>query len=80
MDIVVPHAHHPGGMRTTLTIDNDVAARLLERCRRTGESFEAAVNEVLRSGLAARALGVRQGVDLDNVGELLEDVDGPAYK
>jgi hypothetical protein len=38
-------------MRTTLTIDDDVAA-LLERVRKNGkQSFKALVNEALRQGL-----------------------------
>ena len=80
-------------MRTTLTLDDDVAARIEERCRRTGHSFKCVVNELLRAGLhaesaparkpfrvEARDLGLRPGVNLDNIGELLEQIEGPAYK
>jgi hypothetical protein len=80
-------------MRTTLTLDDDVAAKLKDICRRTGESFRAALNRILRDGLntrkvqtpdkpfrvKARALGLRQGVRLDNIGELLEQLDGPGH-
>ena len=38
-------------MRTTLTIDDDLAAELKARARSTGKSFKAVVNEVMRSGL-----------------------------
>ena len=42
-------------MRTTLTLDPDVAA-LAERMRRVrGQSFKATVNEALRHGLRAMA-------------------------
>lgn len=42
-------------MRTTLTLDPDVAA-LTERMRRTrGQSLKAVVNEALRHGLRAMA-------------------------
>jgi len=80
-------------MRTTLSLDDDVAAKLKDLCRRTGESFKSAVNRVLRDGLnarrvqkpekpfrvEARALGLRPGVSLDNVAELLEQLDGPGH-
>jgi hypothetical protein len=79
-------------MRTTLTIDDDVAAKLKAEVRRTGKALKAVVNESLRSGLLRRqqrkarepfrvrtrnlgALG--PGVSLENIGELVELVDGP---
>lgn len=40
-------------MRTTLTLDDDVAARIDELRRRRSGSFKALVNEALRQGLAA---------------------------
>ena len=78
-------------MRTTLTLDEDVAARLKSESRRTGRSFKDVVNDYLRRGLEgarlaeprkrfvvkARALGVRPGIDYDNVGDLLEQIEGP---
>ncbi len=77
-------------MRTTLTLDDDVAARLKARCHRRHTSFKEVVNETLRAGLAAeralqpetpfcieaRDLGLRSGYSLDNVAELLEQLDG----
>jgi hypothetical protein len=80
-------------MRTTLTLDEDVAAKLKDLSRRSGESFRAVLNRVLRDGLnvrriqrpdkpfrvKARALGLRPGVRLDNIGELLEQLDGPGH-
>ncbi len=81
-------------MRTTLTLDDDVAARLKAEERRTGQSFKELVNGLLRLGLSvrhasprrapfvvrARPLGARRGVSLDNIGELLEQVEGPLHK
>ena len=81
-------------MRTTLTLDDDVAAKLKALCQRTGESFKAVVNRVLRDGLnaprerrpdhpfhvVARPLRLRRGVDLDDIGALLERIDGPAHR
>jgi hypothetical protein len=81
-------------MRTTLTLDEDVAARLRAEVRRRGLSFKEVVNETLRAGLEtrrestqvapfqvrARALGLRPGLDYDNIGELLERLEGPAHQ
>lgn len=80
-------------MRTTLTIDDDVAAKVKALCRRTGESFKSVLNRILRDGLnarreqqpkepfrvKARPLGLRAGVQIDNVAELLEQLDGPSH-
>ena len=76
-------------MRTTLTLDDDVAAKLTQLSRASGQSFKAVVNETLRNGLAAkksmspperfrvrtRPLGLRPGLSYDNVGELLEEIE-----
>ena len=82
-------------MRTTLTLDEDVAAKLKAEARRTDRSFRETVNEALRRGLAApraaaarrrftvvaRDLGdLRAGLSLDNVGELLERIEGPLHR
>jgi hypothetical protein len=40
-------------MRTTLTIDDDVAIRLEKLREERGESFKAVVNDALRRGLDA---------------------------
>jgi hypothetical protein len=80
-------------MRTTLTLDEDVASKLQSESRRSGRSFREVVNETLRRGLAqktsapssapfrvaTRDLGeLRPGLSLDNVNELIEQVEGPA--
>lgn len=82
-------------MRTTLTLDDDVATKLKSRARRTGRAFKDVVNETLRHGLAtapapgprtpftvkARDLGrVKPGVTFDNIGDLLEQVEGPRHR
>lgn len=38
-------------MRTTLTLDDDLAARLKDTAHARGISFKAAVNEAIRGGL-----------------------------
>ncbi len=48
-------------MRTTLTLDDDVAAKLREFARRSRLSFKEAVNSVLRRGLAAQERRDRAG-------------------
>jgi Arc/MetJ family transcription regulator len=82
-------------MRTTLTLDDDVAAKVRAMMRRTGKSFKATVNDLLREALAprrvpqrrepfrveARDLGaLKPGLTLDNVAELLEQVEGPRHR
>ncbi len=81
-------------MRTTLTLDDDVAAKVRQRCRRTGLPFKTVINEILHLGLnaeqtltprrafqvQARSLGLRPEMQLDNAAELLEQVERPAYK
>jgi hypothetical protein len=82
-------------MRTTLTLDDDVAA-VLERLRRSRDaSLKQLINEALRRGLKEMsgrpksrelvrtrsvALGrVRIG-GIDNVGEALAAAEGEVYK
>ena len=82
-------------MRTTLTLDDDVAAKLKAEARRGGRSFRDVVNETLRRGLVsrqqstpvarfhveARDLGeLRAGVNLDNVAELVEQIEGLLHR
>jgi hypothetical protein len=44
-------------VRTTLTIDDDLAAALKDRAHDERRSFKEVVNEVLRRGLAERPVG-----------------------
>jgi hypothetical protein len=82
-------------MRTTLTLDDDVAAKLKTESRRAGRPFREVVNETLRRGLAqrrvagsrqaftiaARDLGhLKPGLSLDNVAELIEQVEGALHR
>lgn len=73
-------------MRTTLTLDDDVADKLKREAARSGTSLRATVNQTLRAGLALkkrveaeapfriepRPMGVYPHLDYDNIGELLE--------
>jgi Arc/MetJ family transcription regulator len=82
-------------VRTTITLDEDVAARLQSMSRRTGQSFKDVVNDTLRRGLAsaaaparrlpfqvhARDLGARRpGSSFDSVADLLEQIEGPLHR
>jgi hypothetical protein len=79
--------------RTTLTLEDDVAGRVRDEARRQDRPFKDVVNDLLRAGLerqdelrgapyrvAARDMGVRAGVDLDDVRGLLDRLDGPAHR
>ena len=41
-------------MRTTLTLDADVAAALEAACKKTGQPLKRVVNELIRKGLASK--------------------------
>lgn len=78
--------------RTTLTLEDDVAARLRDVARRTGRPLKAVVNDAIRAGLSgagekrapfrvnARPMGLRPGIDLDDIGGLLERIEGPRHR
>ncbi len=80
-------------MRTTLTLDEDIAAKLRSEMRRSGHGLKQVVNDLLRIALTSRpptgpkappfkvrasAMGLRPGMSVDCVGALLDQLDGPA--
>lgn len=81
-------------MRTTLTLDDDIAAKIREETLRTGTTMKQIVNVTLRRGfeapgeedlaapftVEARPMGVRAGFDLDDISGLLDVLDGPARR
>lgn len=82
-------------MRTTLTLDDDVAAKLKAESRRAGRPFREVVNETLRNGLASRRVAARHqafritardlgdlrpGLSLDNVADLIEQAEGSLHR
>jgi hypothetical protein len=82
-------------MRTTVTIDEDVATKLQAEMRRQQSSnFQEILNDILRRGLLvrrelaaskpfrvrARRMGKMQRLNYDNVGEMLEYLEGPEHK
>jgi len=76
-------------MRTTLTIEDQIARALKERAHRSGKPFKQVVNETLRVGLSAPATrrgkpyrvrpaalgGVLPGVDLDKALALADAIE-----
>lgn len=80
-------------MRTTLSLDDDIARLLEKESRKSGASFKEVVNRFLRLGLMAarqpprkpfvvtpRKLGLPRGLNYDNVAELLEELEGPEHR
>lgn len=72
-------------MRTTVTLDDDLAAALRERAHRSGASFKAVINEAIRNGIEqsrkpvpyrveARKMGAPR-VDLTKATELAGRLD-----
>lgn len=73
-------------MRTTVTLDDDVATAIEQLRRERGLGVSAAVNELVRRGLAARAATRRfhqrtsdggARIDVTNVAEVLELLEQP---
>ena len=78
-------------MRTTLTLDDDVTFGLRRvQDAEPDRSFKEIVNDILRSGLngsrplkkkrfkvTPMSLGLREGLNIDNIEELLDIVEGP---
>jgi hypothetical protein len=93
LDIMMTICKHHD-VRTTLTLDEDVAKSLKREMRRSGtNSLKAAVNHFLRLGLMfsgkrprkpfvvqPRPMGLPAGLNYDSVEELLEALEGPAHK
>lgn len=83
-------AHHSATicrMRTTLTLADDVAAAIDKLRRERSIGMSDAVNELIRAGLASQSrarepfrqksydIGVH--INVDNIAEALETLDGP---
>ncbi len=80
-------------MRTTLTIDDDLAGILKRRARELGIPFKEAVNRTIRAGLgevakprrgaapktAPHSFGFKPGIDLDKLGQLADELEAEAF-
>lgn len=73
-------------MRTTITFDDDTAAAVEHFRRERGLGLSAAVNELVRRATARqeptgrfvqRTSAAHATMDLTNIGEVLEILDGP---
>lgn len=73
-------------MRTTVTLDDDVAAAVSRIRRERGVGVSDALNELARAGLMVkrqrrrfqqRTANLSLSVDVTNVAEVLEQLDGP---
>jgi hypothetical protein len=77
-------------VRTTLTLDDDVAALVNKEVRKSGEPFKQVVNRLLRLGLTAAKQPASKpfkvkAIDLGlppftKVEELLEWLEGPDHR
>ena len=81
-------------VRTTVSLDDDLATSLRSEARESGRSFHEVVNDKIRWGIAnqpaadsakpfrvkARDLGsLRPGLSLADTSELLDHVEGPFH-
>jgi hypothetical protein len=80
-------------MRTTLTLDPDVAERLDRVSQRSGKGLDTTINEILRAGLEVAEKpvaptpfrirsfvdGVRPGIDPDKMNQLLDELDAEGF-
>lgn len=80
-------------MRTTLTLDDDLAGLLKRRAQELGIPFKEAVNRTIRAGLGEAAgathhrapktiphsFGFRPGIDLDKLGQLADEMEADAF-
>ncbi len=77
-------------MRTTVTLDEDIAQKTKQLAKILKKPFKAVLNDALRRGLSQvdkprkhrdyrtipHEMGLRDGLSFDNIQELLARVDG----
>jgi hypothetical protein len=91
LDIIVWHSYDVL-MRTTLTLDPDVAATLKAIMKKRGVTMKEAINEALRRGLTSgtekrapfrvRAHdcgGFQPGIDASKLGQLADELHADAF-
>lgn len=80
-------------MRTTLTLDDDLASILLRETKKKGLSFKEMVNTTLRRGIAQEQLapprkkvtthphdfGFKPGIDLDKLNQFSDELEAGAW-
>jgi hypothetical protein len=86
---VIHHDARLSDMRTTVTLDEDVAAAVARLRRERGLGLSEALNELARAGLQApeerarfrqRSVDMGIGIDVRDTAEALELAEGPAYR
>ena len=77
-------------MRTTLTLDEDVAQKIKKLAAKLKKPFKVVLNEALRKGLEQvekpqkcrdyrtipHKMDLREGLSIDNIQELLAQIEG----
>jgi len=77
-------------MRTTLTLDEDVAQKTKELAMKLKKPFKVVINDALRKGLEqvekptkrlpfrtiSHEMGLREGFGIDNIQELIAQAEG----
>lgn len=85
---------HDVSLRTTLTLDHDVAVKARKGAAKLGRPFKEVINQALRIGLdevlrpqpakkyvtRPRPLGLRAGLSYDSIGEILARAEGEDYR
>jgi mRNA-degrading endonuclease RelE of RelBE toxin-antitoxin system len=80
-------------MRTTVTLDPDLAKKLKDLAHRRGQSFKQTLNEVVRRGLTAQAErreragyvvdphhgGFRPGIDHGKLNQLVDQLEAEDF-
>src|SRR5215472_5931972 len=80
-------------MRTTLTLDDDLAGLLKRRAIELGIPFKEAVNRTIRAGLGEAAasprhsppkvfshsFGFRPGIDLNKLGQFIDELETETF-
>ena len=82
-------------MRTTITLEHDVAQRAKAARARSGKTFKQVINDALRAGfdqldeapkkgkpfkVKPAKMGLRAGFSYDNVAELIAQAEGEDYR
>jgi hypothetical protein len=82
------------GIRTTVTLDEDVLARVKQESRTRGTSFRQTLNDLIRAGLLAgskppdrskfriraKHMGLRPDLNYDSIESLLEQVETEQHR
>jgi hypothetical protein len=79
-------------MRTTLSVDDDLAELLKRRARELGITFSEAVNRTIRAGIGeaspsdaiphrtvSYSFGFRPAIDIDKLGQLTDELEAEAF-